>query len=85
MVETLIVTALVIWSAIYTFKKVFPKSAYKVFNHLANICERQGWHKIANWIRPDMVAGCGGGCDCSSSPSKSKVKVPETVEAVKWK
>ncbi|MCF8999427.1 DUF6587 family protein [Acinetobacter nectaris] len=82
MVETIIVAALVIWSAIYTFKKVFPKSAFKVFNGIANSFQKQGWTKLAAWVRPAMVSGCGD-CGCSSSPSKTKV--PETVKAVKWK
>ncbi|MBF7688338.1 DUF6587 family protein [Acinetobacter rathckeae] len=83
MVEIVIIAALVIWSAVYTFNKVFPKSAFKVFNALANVLEQQKLHKLASWVRPAMVTGCGGGCGCSSA--EKPAKVTETTKAVKWK
>ncbi|SDB95654.1 DUF6587 family protein [Acinetobacter boissieri] len=83
MVEVVIIAALVIWSTVYTFKKVFPQSAFKVFTALANIFEQQKLHKLASWIRPPMVTGCGGGCGCSSDEKTQKVV--DSVKAVKWK
>ncbi|MBF7685350.1 hypothetical protein I2F17_05895 [Acinetobacter sp. B10A] len=83
MVEVVIIAALVIWSVVYTFKKVFPQSAFKVFNSLANVLEQQKLHKLATWVRPAMVSGCGGGCGCGSEEQPQKSI--ETVKAVKWK
>lgn len=83
MVEVFIITALVVWSTIYTFKKVCPQSSFKVFNWLANILEKQNFQKVATWVRPEMVTGCGGGCGCSSAEKPQKVT--ESVKAVKWK
>ncbi|WP_089605241.1 DUF6587 family protein [Acinetobacter piscicola] len=83
MIELLIITALVAWSAIFVFKKVFPKSAYSVFSKLSQFCRSKGWNSLAKWLQPAMVAGCGGGCGCSSNDSETPKK-PE-VQAVKWK
>lgn len=83
MVEVIIITALVIWSAVYTFKKVFPQSAFKVFNALADVLVRQKLHKVAAWIRPAMVSGCGGGCGCESTEKPQKNN--DVIQAVKWK
>lgn len=84
MVSYLIIAVLVLWSAIYTFKKIFPQSAYSVFSALARGCEQRGWMTLAKWLRPTMSAGCSGGCGCSAdSSAHSKNKV--TVQAVKWK
>ncbi|QOW44753.1 MULTISPECIES: DUF6587 family protein [Acinetobacter] len=83
MVELLMITALVIWSAIFVFKKVFPKSAYSVFSKLAQLCRSRGWNGLAKWLQPAMVTGCGGGCGCSSSDAPAQKKVE--VQAVKWK
>lgn len=83
MVQYLIIAVLVLWSAIYTFKKVFPQSAYKVFSALAHLCEQRGWIKLANWLRPAMAAGCSGGCGCSTDTTQPKNKA--VVQAVKWK
>ena len=82
MIELLIITALVIWSTIFVFKKVFPKSAYTVFMKLSQLCQAQGWTKLAKWLQPAMVAGCGGGCGCSTDSAPSK---KTEVQAVKWK
>ncbi len=38
MVEILIVAALVLWSAVVVFKKVFPKTSGAVFLKLSNFC-----------------------------------------------
>ncbi|WP_173912221.1 DUF6587 family protein [Acinetobacter sp. Marseille-Q1618] len=83
MVELLIITALVIWSTIFVFKKVFPKTAYKVFMWLSQACRAKGWTRLANWLQPAMLSGCGGGCGCSSSEPEAPKKVE--VQAVKWK
>ena len=83
MIELLIITALVIWSTIFVFKKVFPKSAYTVFMKLSQLCQAQGWTKLAKWLQPAMVAGCGGGCGCAATEDKT-AKAPE-IQAVKWK
>lgn len=77
----MIVAAIVLWSAFYVFKHVFPKTFFKVKTGLANICRRQGYDKLAQKIQPVAVGGCGGGCGCSASESKQ----PDAVQAVKWK
>ncbi|MDQ8934167.1 DUF6587 family protein [Acinetobacter rudis] len=84
MVEYLIITVLVVWSAIFVFKKVFPKSAYAVQQALFDKFEQLGWHTFAKWLKPKMVAGCGGSCGCDTAadtPKQSK----ETPQVVKWK
>ena len=83
MIEVLIVAALVIWSAVVVFKKVFPKTAYAFFLSLSNVAEKQGWTTVAKCLKPAMVAGCGGSCGCSASDTPAEKK-PE-VQAVKWK
>ncbi len=83
MIEILIVAALVLWSAVVAFKKVFPKASYSVFNSLSNSCQKQGWTALAKCLKPAMVSGCGGSCGCSASDTPAKKK-PE-VQAVKWK
>lgn len=83
MIEILIVAALVIWSAIVVFKKLFPKTANSVFMSLSNTCEAKGWTGLAKWLKPAMAAGCGGGCGCAASDTPAESK-PE-VQAVKWK
>mgnify|MGYP003600496271 FL=1 len=83
MAELIIITALVLWSAIFVFKKVFPKSAFSVFSKLAQFCQAKGWNALAKWLQPAMVAGCGGGCGCSTDDAKAPKKVE--IQAVKWK
>ncbi|MGE8652606.1 MULTISPECIES: DUF6587 family protein [unclassified Acinetobacter] len=83
MIEILIVAALVIWSAVVVFKKVFPKTSNSVFNSLSLWCERQGWHALAKRLKPKMAIGCAGGCGCSESEEPVAKKVE--VQAVKWK
>lgn len=83
MVEILIVAALVLWSTVVVFKKVFPKTSFKFFVSLANMAEQQGFTRLAKWLKPAMAAGCGGGCDCPAS-DKNAEKKPD-VQAVKWK
>lgn len=83
MIEILIVAALVLWSAVVVFKKVFPKTSGSVFLKLSNVCEAKGWMTLAKWFKPKMAAGCGGGCSCPVS-DESKSKAP-AVQAVKWK
>ncbi|EPF81634.1 DUF6587 family protein [Acinetobacter rudis] len=84
MVEYLIIAVLVIWSGIFVFKKVLPKSAYSLQQALFEKCQQQGWTTLAKWLKPKMVAGCGGGCGCdtdSDAPQQSK----EAPQVVKWK
>lgn len=83
MIEILIITALVIWSALVVFKKVFPKTSSSVFLKWSNACADKGWHGLAKRLKPAVATGCGGNCGCDTSNS------PETkntqVQAVKWK
>ena len=83
MIEILIVAALVIWSAVVVFKKVFPKTSSSVFMSLSNACEAKGWVKLAKWLKPAMVSGCGGSCGCSATETQTESKAD--VQAVKWK
>lgn len=83
MVQYLIVAVLVLWSAIYSFKKIFPQTAFRLFSALARRCEQQGWTSLAKWLRPAMAAGCSGGCGCSVDSAQQPKKV--AVQAVKWK
>ena len=83
MIEILIVAALVIWSALVVFKKVFPKTSMSFFQKLSNICADKGFNTLATWLKPKAAAGCGGSCGCESSEQSPKEK--NTVQAVKWK
>ncbi|NNG76970.1 hypothetical protein HLH10_11860 [Acinetobacter sp. ANC 4277] len=83
MIEVVIVAALVIWSAVVVFKKVFPQTANSVFMQLSTACAKQGWLTLAKWLKPATVLGCGGSCGCSATEG-SVQKKPE-VQAVKWK
>ena len=83
MVEILIVAALVLWSAVVVFKKVFPKTSGAVFLKLSNFCTEKGWHGLAKSLKPAAAAGCGGSCGCDSQDQPAEKKVE--VQAVKWK
>lgn len=83
MVEILIVTALVLWSTVVVFKKVFPNTSRSVFQKLSNACATKGWHSLAKWLKPAMPAGCGGSCGCSVNEAESAPKA--APQAVKWK
>jgi hypothetical protein len=83
MIEAIIVAVLVLWSALVVFKKVFPKTSNTVFNALSNACDTKGWTTLAKWLKPAMVAGCGGGCGCSATEDTPAKKTE--VQAVKWK
>jgi hypothetical protein len=83
MIEVVIVAALVIWSAVVVFKKVFPQTANSVFMQLSTACAKQGWLTLAKWLKPATVLGCGGSCGCSATEDSAQKK-PE-VQAVKWK
>lgn len=83
MIEYLIIAVLVIWSSIFVFKKVLPKSAFAIQQRLSSACEQHGWSVLAKWLKPAMVAGCGGSCGCES---KSEASAPKDApQAVKWK
>lgn len=83
MVEWVIVTAIVLWSTLYVFKSVFPKTTFKVRGYLAQCCLRFGFNRLASKLQPMPVGGCGGGCGCSSSDAPAPKS--DTVQAVKWK
>ncbi|GJC31724.1 hypothetical protein KAM398_17110 [Acinetobacter sp. KAM398] len=83
MIEILIVAALVLWSAVVVFKKVFPQTSSAVFLKLSNFCAEKGWHGLAKWLKPAAAAGCGGSCGCDHSDQTAEKKVE--VQAVKWK
>jgi len=83
MFEYLIVAVLVLWSTIVVFKKVFPQTAGSTFLALSNTCQRLGWQRLAVWLKPKMVAGCGGNCGCSTDEAESKKT--ESVQTVKWR
>ncbi|ANF82759.1 hypothetical protein A3K93_11555 [Acinetobacter sp. NCu2D-2] len=83
MIEILIVAALVLWSAVVVFKKVFPKTANSMLQKLSRYCAGRGWNKLAARLKPNMVSGCGGSCGCSSNEAQPKEKAP--VQVVKWK
>lgn len=84
MVEALIITVLVTWSAIVVLKKVFPKMAMRLFLHLSQRCSALGWLRLAKWFEPKAVAGCGGSCGCETDPKDTTEKKIE-LQAVKWK
>lgn len=81
MIEFLIITLLVLWSCVVVFKKLMPKTANHVFMWFANFCQAQGWQKLAKWLKPKAVTGCGGSCDCSGESTKQH----DEVKTVKWK
>ena len=83
MVQFLIIAALVLWSTVVVFKKVFPKTANATFMWLSNSCSKQGWSSLAKWLKPAAVTGCGGNCGCSSD--ESNTPQPTEIQAVKWK
>ena len=87
MIEMMIITVLVLWSALVVFKKVFPSTAKKTFNAMAQSCEKQGWHSLSKWLAPKVPTGCGGGCGCGSENDSSNAKstAPVEVQSVKWK
>lgn len=84
MVEYLIITLVVIWSGIFVFKKVFPKSAFSVQQALFEQCQQRGWDRLAKKIKPTMAAGCGGSCGCDAASDEPK-QVKEAPQVVKWK
>lgn len=83
MFEYLIVAVLVLWSAVVVLKKVFPQTANSIFLGLSNVCQRLGWQRLALWLKPKMVVGCGGGCGCSTDDVETKKSQP--IQTVKWR
>lgn len=81
MIEMMIVAAVVLWSAIVVFKKVFPKTSSSVFLSLSNTCAKRGFNTLAQWLQPAVVTGCGGNCGCDAQEPVQKLE----VQAVKWK
>ena len=82
MIEILIVAALVLWSTVVVFKKVFPKTAYSVSLKLSEFCQKQGWQSVAKFLKPTMAGGCGGNCACPATEEKATKAVDHPV---KWK
>lgn len=82
MIEILIITTLVLWSALVVFKKVFPQTSNSVFMKLSDATERKGWKALSKWLKPKMTAGCGGNCACPVSDKETPKLNPQ---AVKWK
>ncbi|AVZ86714.1 hypothetical protein F908_02861 [Acinetobacter sp. NIPH 284] len=84
MFEYSIVAVLVLWSAFVVFKKVFPKTASSLSLILSNLCQRFGWYRLATWLKPKIVVGCGGGCGCAVDDN-NEPKKQETIQAIKWR
>lgn len=84
MFEYSIVAVLVLWSAFVVFKKVFPKTASSLSLILSNLCQRFGWYRLATWLKPKIVVGCGGGCGCAVDDNNEPRK-QETIQAIKWR
>ena len=84
MFEYSIVAVLVLWSAFVDFKKVFPKTASSLSLILSNLCQRFGWYRLATWLKPKIVVGCGGGCGCAVDDN-NEPKKQETIQAIKWR
>ena len=84
MFEYSIVAVLVLWSAFVVFKKVFPKTASSLSLILSNLCQRFGWYRLATWLKPKIVVGCGGGCGCAVDDN-NEPKKQKTIQAVKWR
>lgn len=83
MIEILIIAALVLWSSLVVFKKVFPKTAYSVCLQLSNAFDKKGWTHLAGWLKPKIASGCGGNCACPVNEQQDgKKSQPQTV---KWK
>lgn len=85
MVETLIVAALVLWSALVVFKKIFPQTSNSFFSSLSTTCAKCGWKMLAKWLKPATAAGCGGNCGCDAQDDTQKPVQKIEVQAVKWK
>ncbi|MEQ1066718.1 DUF6587 family protein [Acinetobacter sp. XH1741] len=83
MFDYLIVAVLVLWSAIVVFKKVFPQTSTSVFFALSTQCQRLGWQRLATWLKPKQVAGCGGNCGCSTDDAPEQKSAP--IQTVKWR
>ena len=47
MLEGLIIAVLVLWSTLVVFKKVFPKTSFKLFLNLAQTAEQRGLPRLA--------------------------------------
>lgn len=83
MIEIAIIAALVLWSTVVVFKKVFPKTSNSVFSSLSTACDKRGLNQLAKWLQPTLASGCGGNCSCPATEEKSANK--SEIQAVKWK
>lgn len=80
MVEWLIMLLLLCWSTFVVFKKVFPQLTQKLFQVFSVQCEKLGWSKLANWLKPKQSIGCAGGCGCAADEEKQT-----QAQTVKWR
>ena len=83
MFEYLIIALLVLWSVAVVFKKILPQTANAALFAVSSLCQHFGWQRLALWIKPNIVTGCGGSCGCDDSDQPAEKKVE--VQAVKWK
>lgn len=83
--ELLIVAILVKLSFLYVFKKVFPQTSFKIMHKIAMFCEKQKWHRLAQWLKPKAQMGCAGGCGCGSEPKVGSSQKNTQAQPVKWK
>lgn len=73
------------WSVFFMLRRSMPKLVSNQQRQLANVCNAQGWTKLAQWLEPTIATsgGCGSGCNtcgsCASNPNK------EVEQAVQWK
>lgn len=77
MVEYLLVALALLWSVWMVFKTILPTYYTQMRWQLSAWCQRQGWHRLAKWLKPPLVVGCQGGCGCQSTKTDTNV--------VKWK
>ena len=83
MFEYLIIALLVLWSVAVVFKKILPQTANAALFAVSSLCQHFGWQRLALWIKPNIVTGCGGSCGCASSDADTKTS--DGVQAVKWR
>ena len=83
---SMIIAVLVLWSCKVVWKSVAPTSFYQISNYMADGCAAYGWQRLANYLRPKAVTGCGGGCGCEQTQPQSQPPSQDSaVQAVKWK
>ncbi len=71
MIEILIVAALVLWSALVVFKKVFPNTSHSVFQKLSDACAAKGCCRL--WWQL-CLSGVGAKCTGKAGPASGQGK-----------